>query len=33
MDKFLGINIQTGTKKPFRLIKDINEIKKFPGGI
>jgi len=23
MDKFLGLNIQTGTKKPFRLIKDI----------
>ena len=33
MDKFLGFNNQTGTKRPFRLIKDIVEFKKFQGGI
>ena len=32
MDKFLGLNTLTGTKKPFRMIKEISEIRKFPGG-
>ena len=32
IDKFLGFNNHTGTKRPFRLIKEISEIKKFPGG-
>lgn len=33
MDKFLGLNNLTGTKRPFRFIKEIKEITKFPGGI
>lgn len=31
--KFFGINEETGTKKPFRLIKDILELRKQEKGL
>ena len=33
MDKFFGLNVQTGTKRPFRFIKEIVEAKKYQCGI